>query len=264
VCTIASLSAPVTTRAISTPVAQCPTPPSVFNGTFPTFPAVPAATVESNLVLDPGFEQEGVRVGELPTGFGYWRGDGSASVPTQQAIAPQSGAKMLQFISTAPSLPPPNRVTSEQVQLIDVSALRSEIDAGQITASGQAWFTRVAGCAETDAAFGMQLIAHDGGPETVQERWLAGIAEAASRNVPRESLERGPGFEGSWLRYRAGAIGSHSNPGTWLPINVSLPLPAGTTVIQVVIFALETQDDAAFPEFHGHYAEDVSVVLSRP
>lgn len=242
--------------------AACPVPIAPAFPTAGAAPVPPPATLGVNLIQDASFDDV-VAIGAPPDGFGYWRGDRSASVvngtwstagPQPEAIAPRTSSRMLQFWETSPT--GGGLATSEQTQIIDVSALSTQINAGSLRATGEVWFNRVGGCGAAGTSFGMQLIAYDGSPVDVASRWQAGIAEAARQNVPRTELEGAPG-SAWWLRYRAGTVASTGNQ--WQRVQVSLDVPAGTTLIQVVVYANRSEEEGV--EFHGHFADDVSVVL---
>ena len=134
-----------------------------------------------------------------------------------------------------------------------------------------AWFARVAGCATTDDTFGLFLIAFDGEIGTYQERWANGIAAATAQGVDRDLADM-TGVDG-WRLHRRVAM-RHDDPSDrietasgdvfdWRELAIEADLPAGTTLLVVVLYALENVlNVTAFPEFHGHYADDTEVVLT--
>jgi hypothetical protein len=254
-----------------TVVAGCPVP--LFPGLVRAEPPVvapPTAALGANLLANPSFE-DAVWVGLQPTGFGYWRFDESASVTARQVVVPRSGDAMMQFVSASRDVALFGSANgSEQVQVVDVSALQGSIDADEVRVRASAWFARVAGCATTDDAFGLFLIAFDGAIGAYQERWTNGIAAATEQGVDRDLADM-TGVDG-WLLHRRVAM-RHDDPGDrietavgdvfeWRELAVEADLPAGTTLLVIVLYALENAlNDTAFPEFHGHYADDAEVVL---
>jgi hypothetical protein len=161
---------------------------------------------------------------------------------------------------------------SEQVQVVDVTALQGSIDAEALRVSASAWFARVAGCATTDDAFGLLVVAFDGEIGTYQARWANGVAAATEQGVDRDVASM-DGVDG-WLLHRRVSM-RHNDPAdrvatasgdvfTWRELAIEADLPAGTTLLVVALYALENVvNDTTFPEFHGHYADDAAVWLSE-
>jgi uncharacterized repeat protein (TIGR02543 family) len=253
----------VTSRAARLTVlaGACPVPPRVpVDQTAPNPPSsLPGATLGTNLLIDGGFAQS-VRVGTLPTGFGYWRADESATVAGQQGIAPRSAPTMLHFLGGG-TVGVGSGVASEQVQLVDVSALAGQVDGDQLDATATLWVNRITGCALTDDAFGIQVVAYDGLPTTFPARQSSGVNQATTQGKTRDEAT----VVNAWLRYRSGSI-RHRTPGTWVPVSVTMAIPPGTRFLAVIIHASENvAQDPVFPEFHGHYGDDASLVLTtRP
>lgn len=259
------------THATLAVVAGCPVPPRPdLDRTTPTG-AAPSATLGANLLANPGFET-GVWVGLQPTDFGYWRFDESASVPAQQGITPRSGDRMLQFVGASRDVTLFGSAdASEQIQLVDVSGLQAAIDGAGVRLRAAAHFARVAGCAATDDAFGVFAIAFDGDIADYQARWANGIAAAAAQGVDRDVADM-TGVDG-WLLHRRARL-RHDDPSdrvatdagdvfTWREVVIEEDLPGGTTFLVIVLYASENiVNDTAFPEFHGHYADDAGVVLT--
>jgi hypothetical protein len=250
---------------------NCPVPPLPdLDRSEPPVVAPPAATLGANLTVNPGFESV-VWVGLQPTAFGYWRFDESATVQAQQGIAPRSGDRMLQFVSASRDVALFGSAdSSEQIQLVDVSDLQEAIDGAGVRVRASAHFARVAGCATTDDAFGIFAIAFDGDIADYQARWANGIAAATAQGVDRDLADMA-GVDG-WLLHRRARL-RHNDPSdriatgagdvfTWREVAIEEDLPAGTTFLVIVLYASENvANDTAYPEFHGHYADDVAVVL---
>lgn len=239
----------------------CPVPPRdiPFDQSAPPNTPVAAAELDKNLLVDGGFEQS-VRVGLAPAGFGYWRFDEAVSVSAQQGITPRGGPNMLHFVGTGR----PGGVTgsaSEQLQLIDVSALSAAIDNNELEVTASAYVNRITGCALTDDSFGVVIIAFDGLPTTFATRLTAGVNQALDQGVSRDVAV----VTGAWLQggHKTATI-THGQPGTWLPISARMNVPAGTRFLAINVYVNENKaNDPAFPELHGHYADDASVVVTR-
>jgi hypothetical protein len=237
----------------------CEGPPRnvAFNTGTPVPQARPAAYGQ-NLLFNEGFEEAGaVWTVAAPSDFGYWSFDQAVSVPAQQGITPRTGQRMLHFVGTSViSTPPLNTTASEQLHLVDLTAIAADVDAGRVRATAQAWFNRIEsppeGCSEMDDAFGVQIIAFDGVPATFPSRWVVGVntTPATDDAIP-----------GSWLlRRRVSA--RHLEPGAWRAQEVAMDVPPGTRFLVTLIFASENRvNDTAFPELHGQYGDDASLVL---
>lgn len=208
---------------------------------FPRQLQITASRFDTNLLLNPTFD-EPVVVGGLPDAPANWRGDLAASVAAEAGIVPRSGAMMLHFQATG-GVGSTNTVASQQWQIVDVSALRADIDAGRVRADAGAWFNRVVGGASTDRRFDLRLHAYSGLPTQLPASYVnpAGV-RLAERVASLDSI---------------GAV--------WQQASLSLALPPGTTYLLVEINAFEDvrNDDGAVAEFDGHYADDISLVLVR-
>lgn len=192
-----------------------------------------------NLLVNPGFESD-VLNGLLPTAPGNWRGDRSDSVAAEQGIAPRSDTRMLKFVATA-DVPSSNNLTSQQWQIVDLTPYRSDIDAGRVRADASAWFNRVAGTAFTDRRFDIRLQAFSGDPSQLPASYV----------------------NPSGVRLAELTASLDSGGNTWQQAALQLQLPPGTTYVLVEIYAYEdVRNDAALPEFDGHYADDTALVLT--
>ncbi len=248
----------------------CPTPPMPASYDTSAPPAIAgSASYAVNLLNDPGFEAA-VRVGFAPDGFGYWRFDQSVSVPAQQGIAPRTalgGTRMLHFVGTGRS-DSVRGSSAEQVQLVDVSALATDIDADLVKVDASVWLSRVVGCTQTDDAMGVQVMAFNGAPTSFAARWTNGINAAVAQGRSRDDAD--VSAADAWLRHRTAQI-LHSDPAdkagdafVWRQASASMNLPPGTRFLAISVYAFENRfNDDVFPELHGHYADDAAVVLSR-
>jgi hypothetical protein len=104
-------------------------------------------------VANPSFETAETVQGFAPT-FGDWGVDLSAIVPAENGITPLDGTSMLKFINTGIS---GGGGTSADVgQAIDLSS-HAALIAGGATVNASAYFNRVAGDAQTDTQFTIQM-----------------------------------------------------------------------------------------------------------
>lgn len=208
-------------------------------GPATTVPDDPTAWAGTNYLTDADFEGALVFAGGIPTGTGYWAFDQAWSAPTgQQGITAQSGSRMLHFVSSSrDGTATATGTASEQVQLVDVSALRTRIDAGQVEVEASTSFNRVAagGCTRIDNAFGIRVSAHAGIPTDV-------------------NLDLG---------FDQANVTADDDPGSWQAGTATLVLPSGTTHVAVRIFINEgaANNDPAYPEFHGHYADNTNLTV---
>ena len=101
------------------------------------------------------------------------------------------------------------------------------------------YFNRVAagGCESIDNGFGIRVAAYDGEPANFPVRIGTDALDFAQTPVPADD-----------------------DQSTWQPGTVQLTLPSGTTYVAVWIFINEGGfNDVAYPEFHGHYADNASL-----
>jgi hypothetical protein len=195
-----------------------------------------AAAFGTNLLIDPSFESR-VELGDLPVSPDSWRGDLCASVASENGIAPHSGATMLKFQATG-AVPSFGRLTARQWQLVDLSPFASAIAAGGVHANAGVWFNRMVGDELTDRRFDLRVMAFDGNPADVPARYAAS----------------------GWLAEDTAPL--ISVPDSWQLVQASMVLPPGTTYLLVEIYASEDVfNDGDGPEFSGHYADDVSLMM---
>jgi hypothetical protein len=209
-------------------------------------------------LANPGFEiPETTATGQFPTTFGDWAGDISEIVTAQNSILPAEGDQMLHFLNTSPVGPAFPGISSDVWQLVDVSSLANDIDAGRVVVdvsslatditSGRvvielsALFNRVAGDLETDTEFRISIDAFDGVPADFYDKKVAG----------------------SELATTVAEIFTDGAFWTWEEADTSLLLPAGTEYIAIMVNAVEnTVNDGVAPEFDGHYADDVVLTVN--
>jgi hypothetical protein len=181
-----------------------------------------------NLLVNGDFSAP-VGISTLPAVTGLWLGDVAAVLPAEQGIAPRSGAGMLAFQYTGNTPTASALQSSQQWQLVDVRSLAEDIAAGRVRAEA------------SDRRFDLRLIAFDGEASTVAARYAAS----------------------TWLAVQAASVSTAGNQ--WQQAQTSLLLPPGTTYVMVEIYAFEDiVNDVTGFEFSGHYADDASLVLTRP
>ena len=193
----------------------------------------------TNLLVNPSFDSA-VTLGLLPTAPGNWRGDVATSVGVDRGITPRSAPNMLRFDATG-NVGSTTTFASQQWQIVDVRALAADIAAGRVRADASAWFNRVVGDLTTDRRFDIRVLAFD----------------AAAADLPAAYVA------GAQLAVQAASIQTSGN--VWQQAALNMTLPANTKLLLVEIYAFEdvVNDDGATPEFAGHYADDISLVLTR-
>jgi hypothetical protein len=199
------------------------------------------AAYDANLLQNPGFETA-VAVGGLPTAVGRWQGDSAARWPAGGDFTPRNGASALRFLTSGPAGATAAGVSSQQWQIIDLTPLAADIDAGRVRAEGQAWFYRAPNAETTDDRFDLRL--------------------GAFRGVPSEFPLSFAAPSGVRLADEVSSV--VASPARWTQAQRAFTIPAGARYIVVEIYAYENRvNDATFPEFDGHYADDISLVLRR-
>lgn len=202
-------------------------------------PAPPPPLPADNLVRNPGFESP-VGAGTLPVAAGLWAGDATSLSAGEGGVVPHGGRSMLKFVATGPSASAA-LLTSQLWQIVDLSEWSAAIARGDVRADASAWFHRVVGTATTDRRFDLRVLAYDGPPAELPVRYAANRA----------------------LALQAAVVDSAGV--AWQQASASLLLPPGTRYVLVEIYAYEdVRNDAVAPEFDGHYADDVALVLRRP
>jgi hypothetical protein len=199
----------------------------------------PPVSFGTNLLQNAGFEASDVVVGALPSSAGIWQGDLAAQVASEQGVTPRTGSRMLKFTATGLEAGT-GFFTSQQWQTVNLSAYSVDIDAGKVRLDAGAFVNRVAGDAETDTRFDLRVLAFPGSPGTFPADDPPPAGQIRSTTI-------------------------NSTAGSWQQLQVQFDvLPAGTRYVAVEIYPYEdVVDDGALPEFDGHYADDVSLVLTK-
>ncbi len=197
-------------------------------------------TVDSNLINNGGFETATDPDVAWPpvSDFGVWSGDLAQIVPAQDGITPMAGSNMLQFVCTGAE--PGTTGESDLYQVIDLSAFTEDIATGTVSLTYTGNFNRVAGDAETDTEFGIEIYAFDDDAPDFNSPWGSKIV----RDLP---------------------ILTDADVETWEELTTTWLLPAGTTFLLIHTSATENiTNDETDPEFDGHYADNLSLTLSMP
>lgn len=197
-----------------------------------TFAVVLSCTTSdaaAGLIYAFGFESGSPSLGPPPTNFGQWRGDRVNYRGVENGITPFEGSRMLRFINAA--FGPGSSNTSQFWLNIDLSSMAADIDQGKVFLEASVLFNRVAGDAETDTAFALDVRARSGTPGSFSDLALV-----------------------------TSVVNSDSDPLTWEQGTASLILPTGTRFVQLELDAFENVfNDTSNPEFDGHYADAVTV-----
>jgi hypothetical protein len=197
-----------------------------------------------NLVVNPGFETAENTSGGPSGVYGDWNGDYSAIVGATSGITPMGGSKMLQFKGTSHNDSGSGN-SCELFQIIDITTYLPLVSSGNAVATASAYFNRVTGDDETDTAFNFILMAYDGSPSTFPSRWNSSTYDSA-------------------LTYSsAGGLLSDGLVGTWERLDAPiLNLPTNTTFLVIDLHSYEDVfNDYSYPEFDGHFADNVSVQI---
>ena len=122
-------------------------------------------------------------------------------------------------------------------QLVDMSTLSTEIDAGLVSVWVSARFNRIVGDSQTDTQFVVAASAFDGMPGAFDDNSPMAPPPLASESA---------------------MILSDADLLTWESAMVNLPVPVGTTYLGINVSAVENIfNDSTDPEFDGHYVDNV-------
>ncbi len=187
-----------------------------------------------NLLNNGGFEVN-VGVGPLPAVTGMWQGDLVDRLATGRGVG-----TALRFLATGSTGGAVGLFSSQQWQLVDLSAYATEIDAGQVEAHASVWFNRnmFNGPAEEDNRFDLRVLPFPGTP--------AGF----------------PGAYATATNIAAASILTDADSDTWEEATVTTLLPVGTRYVAVEIYAFENVSDDATQEFKASFADDASFSIS--
>ncbi len=189
-------------------------------------------SVKAQTIGNGGFESGSANVGPIPTNFGTWGGDGSAYVGTTFGISPFEGSRMMRFLTADQSLSSTSLIDSQYHQNIDLAAFSAAIAQGKEVFSASAMFNRVAGNAQTDTEFQLQITAKSGTPSSFTD-----LGSATS------------------------VLFSDSDPATWEKVSIdNFQLPLGTTFVTLEVVATENIfNNTSGTEYDGHFVDAVTV-----
>lgn len=174
---------------------------------------------------------------------GVWFGDVCRIVSEHQSVKPYGGDGMLLFQSTGQDAQGGSETRASQLsQWIDLSPWRDAIADGRVQAKLTARFNRVAGDADTDSQFSIQLESFEVDPDEALE--LMKSKRLARSRTSHQLL-------------------SDSDPTSWEKLEAVLTLPASSRCINVMILAFENvvNDGGTNEEFDGHFADDLHFQL---
>ncbi|MBI1370147.1 MAG: hypothetical protein GC162_16020 [Planctomycetes bacterium] len=187
-------------------------------------------------VTNGGFETNESIGGLLPSMFGDWDGDASVIVGAENGITPHGGSKMLKFNLTA--FNSFGGTSADVITLVDLAPFSADIATGEAVVHAQAFFNRILGTSTTDTEFLVTISAFSGSPSSF------------------------PADSGSPLASGNNFIISDGDTSTWEAVDVNLLLPTATTYLALTISAPENISPSGLPELDGHYADDVTLLLS--
>ena len=219
----------------------------------------PAGKQESLLMDATTFPQPSRQIGEVlrHSGFesgtklrigadsqtGVWFGDVCQIVREHGKVRPYTGDGMLLFQSTGQDTQDGSETRASQLsQWIDLSPWRDAIADGRVQAKLTARFNRVAGDADTDSQFSIQLESFEVAPNKALE--LMKSKRLARSRTSHQLL-------------------SDSDPASWEKLEAVLTLPANSRCINAMILAFENvvNDGGDNEEFDGHFADDLHFQL---
>jgi hypothetical protein len=193
-----------------------------------------------NLLVNGSFETMELISGGWPSTYGDWSGDHSYINAQYGNVWPFQGSRLMQFVGTN-AFGCGGGAESQVYQIVDVSAFADDIAANKATTSASAYFNRVAGDAETDTEFAVDIRAFEGDPgsfPTLQDMGGMHLAEASV------------------------SIITDGDPATWQQCLTQLVLPPNTDYVVVGIHALENvYNDIEWPELDGHFADAALLVM---
>lgn len=193
-----------------------------------------AGSAQAVQVPNSGFETMGSTTGTLPTDYGYWQGDMTDIILSENGIVPCEGVCMLRFDHTT-RFGAEYTTGSELWQIIDVSAHMPLIRSGNAQVQADAWFNRVANPFDSaiDTMFDLSVFAYAGSVASFPNQW--NNSELAS---------------GISILY------SDSDVETWERAAVTFDVPDMTDFIVLRVCATENVfNDLTGDEFAGHYVD---------
>ncbi len=181
----------------------------------------PPTGASANLITDPGFEStlsQGLQLTWSASSYGSWGvGDGFAIAVSENGVSVPEGSRMLRFNNTLGS-------STDIYQIVDISSLAADIDAGLVTASFSASFNATA-----SNAVGLHIVGWNSAPVS-----FAGITFSAGN--------------------AANALVTDANTATWEQVSDAAVIQSGVRYL-----ALGLHSNTQLPTT---YADQVSLTLT--
>ncbi len=199
-----------------------------------------AGAVQADMISNAGFETMVSTTGTLPNGYGYWRGDMSTIVGTENDILPFEGICMLRFDNTTRN-GASGAVGAEIWQIIDVSSYESMIRSGNGQIDAGAYFNRVNQSfgSAVDTMFSIGVYAYAGSADTFPSQWTH-----------------------NELGSSQSAFASDGDLQSWQQASLSFLLPQATDFVVLRLSATENIfNDVSGAEFAGHYVDGVGFTI---
>jgi hypothetical protein len=203
--------------------------------------SVSAGTATAGLI-NGGFETtENVTTGWWPVAYSQdWVGDEVHFVGAENGVTPVEGSQMIRFVGSGYDGPSRANTASQLGQLVELDSTEGD---GNHTANISGWFNRVAGDAQTDTRFTLDLYAMSGDP-----------ADSTAKRVNED-----------WLDMVSLEIFSNDDPADWEQAQGSMLIPSGADYLLVFAVAYENvHNDSGYPEYDGHYADDIQLNITAP
>lgn len=192
-----------------------------------------------------GFDSPGsVRIGGLPSAFGYWSGPAFDLTGPVADVRPVQGSGMLRF-----RLPPRqggNAVDSVVWQVIDLTAAKGFMTTYGVT-DLKAWvqFNRLPGDSRTATRFRLSIGAFHGDPSQIPTLW-AGRAQTAVAYAEKE-------------------LETDADPRTWERVEVATSVTPQADFAVVEIRAVAPKGiPASVDPFPGHFADLIDAKVCLP
>ncbi len=196
-----------------------------------------------NLAVNPGFEVQ-ERIAYLPNVYGIWSTDYFSFASAENGITPPDGLLMWKAESTRWNdyINPDVTTACEVMQVVDITDYLELIEAGDVVACLSALFNRIQVDHQTDTLMGVVMRNFDGP-----------VSSHGTMMQNEQFFMRGN-------RY----IMADSDINTWERTTAVMPLHTDTNLISIQISTNENiYNDTSYPEFDGHYADQVTFCLKR-
>jgi len=207
----------------------------------PTRPAI--VVHEEGFERPPAPEQR-----HVPDRLDVWGGDESVVVGPEHGIAPQSGARMLKFLSARPAAANYEGYASEIWRIIDLESVRVAAGSRDVRIDFSAWFNGCPGQGEPRQCW-ISAIATDTHPRDLGHDW----------RVQFQAAQKNPGgVATAQARERI-----DTDPATWQRFSVTVTAPPGARYLLLhclTEYRPGQDDDVA--DRCGQYVDDIDVAVS--